>query len=392
MKPGSVVVKFRTVSLTVYPWRHSSGRDYWRYKHGGKAVTHATLEKATAAAKRIAEETFRGTASLGDLAPAQVSALRRVLEADPTCALVDEFLAWHGKRRPIKPASEAVVAFLAAKESNRGLSAHNVENLRKRLKDIPAKNLCDIVPADFPTLAGAARTRRNKIAVWVTFFRWCQRQGWLPHGEPTAPERLDRPQLVRSIPATWTPAELAVLVRHVAPPYLPWIALAAYAGFRTEELCPDAKSGKSPLAWEDFAWDRDLIIVRPETAKTGRRRIVPILPALRAILWPLKGQGPIGPHLPPHTPQKGGVLAETTRLGAFVGGWRRNALRHSWVSYRSALVGMSQTATEAGNSESEARKSYDDAKSRWEAEEWFASQECPPNVPPLPETESAPVP
>lgn len=36
------------------------------------------------------------------------------------------------------------------------------------------------------------------------------------------------------------------------------------------------------------------------------------------------------------------------------------------------LAGVAQTAMEAGNSESEARKSYNDAKSEAEAEEWFS--------------------
>ena len=55
-----------------------------------------------------------------------------------------------------------------------------------------------------------------------------------------------------------------------------------------------------------------------------------------------------------------------------MGGWRRNALRHSFISYRAAQTGLSQTAMEAGNSESEARRSYNDAKGKDEADAWFA--------------------
>ena len=65
-------------------------------------------------------------------------------------------------------------------------------------------------------------------------------------------------------------------------------------------------------------------------------------------------------------------MSETTRLGNLIGGWKRNALRHSFLSYRSALVGISQTAMEAGNSESEARRSYVDAQGKDMAEAWFA--------------------
>jgi len=99
---------------------------------------------------------------------------------------------------------------------------------------------------------------------------------------------------------------------------------------------------------------------------------VPLLPCLRAVLEPLKGEGSIGPALPPHKPAKGGKEAETTRLGNLIGGWKRNALRHSFISFRAAEVGLAQTAMEAGNSESEARRSYNDAKSKAEAADWFA--------------------
>jgi hypothetical protein len=72
-----------------------------------------------------------------------------------------------------------------------------------------------------------------------------------------------------------------------------------------------------------------------------------------------------------HTPRKGGEPSETTRLGAFVGGWKRNALRHSFISYRAAQAGLGQTAMEAGNSESEAKASYLDAMTEAESELWF---------------------
>jgi integrase len=365
-------VKYRSVTIPVYPIKRGES-EYWQFRRAnGQQVTRSTREKARAAALREAQVIFKGGVDIEDLTPDQIRGIKRMLEVDPDLAMVDEFLLWHSRRAPKKNSLEALAEFLAAKEAGRGLSPYNVGTLRLRLKGLPNKNLADIVPADFPALAGVARTRDNKISAWITFFRWCRKQGYLPFGEATAPERLDRPQIARGVPSTWSPAELRVLLAQVTPCYLPWLALAAYAGFRTEEICPDPKSGKSGLAWEDFQWDRDIIIVRPETAKTGRRRIVPILPALRAILEPLKGQGPIGPHRPPHTPRRSGVEAETTRLGKVVGGWRRNALRHSWISYRAAIVGMSQTAMEAGNSEAEARKSYDDAKAPDEAGEWFS--------------------
>lgn len=371
MQPEPVTVRYRTVAISVYPWQHSSGRHYWKFHNGKRSVTRSTLEAAKTAAKQIAEDTYLRGAGMPALDADQIRAVRRMLDADPTLGMVDEFLLWHDRRKPRKDCQQAVAEFLAVKQANAGRSAYNVSNLKRHLAHLPALQLAEITPAHLPELTGAPRTRKNRLGAWITFFRWAQRMEYLPHGEPTAPERLEKPIVQSGIPATYSPAELAELLAHVTPDYLPWLALAAWAGLRTEEVCPDHKSGKDALRWDDFAWDRNLLVVRPEVAKTGRRRVVPILPCLRAMLEPLAASGRVCPFLPPHTPAKGGKLAETTRLGKLIGGWKRNALRHSFISYRAAQVGLAQTAMEAGNSESEARKSYNDAKGADEAAEWF---------------------
>ena len=205
----------------------------------------------------------------------------------------------------------------------------------------------------------------------VSFFRWCVEREYLPHGEKTAAEKVGKPIVVRGVPATYTPGELRILLDNVRSQYLPWLALCALGGLRTEEVIPQQGSAKPPLAWEDIHFERDIIIIRPETSKTGHRRVIPICPALKSWLAPLAGKGVIGPHLYPSKPSTHGSLSETTRLGALIGGWKRNALRHSFISYRSTVVGLAQTAMEAGNSEGEARRSYNDAKSKAEGEAWF---------------------
>jgi integrase len=365
-------VKYRSVTINIHPWKHPSGREYWRFKAGDKQITRATLDKAKDEARRHAVATYRGALDLEACTPAQIAAMKRMIEADPSCKIVDDYLVWLSRRSPRKNSREAVAEFLAEKQENRGLSHHNVATLKRHLAGIPDKMLCDIAANDLPALKGAARTRKNTRAAWVTFFKWCVEREYLPHGEKTVAERVGKPIVTRGIPATWTPDELRILLKNVSPKYLPWLALAAFAGVRTEEVCPERGSDKSPLAWEDIHWDRGVIIVRPETAKTKQRRVIPICVALRALLRHIAGTGPIGPHLPPSCPRCGGEEAETTRLGQLVGGWKRNALRHSFLSYRATIIGLAQTSMEAGNSESEARRSYNDAKTKDDGEAWFA--------------------
>lgn len=371
MKPDSVIVRYRTVAITVFPWSPRPGVEYWKFRHGKKHIVRSTLDKAKAEAKRIAEETYIGAARLGMLSDSQTQAIRRMLAVDPQLALVDDFLLWHSKAKPKKSCKEAVAEFIDAKTRNAGNSALNVTTLSKHLAVLPEGMLCDITPAMLPALTGAPRTRSNRRAAWVTFFLWCVEMEYLPRGEKTAPERLEKPIVVRGIPSTYTPDELRILLANVRPAYLPWLVLAAFAGIRTEEICPQHGSSKSPLDWSDFQWDRGIIILRPETAKTGHRRVIPINDAIRAWL-PEKASGRVGPHTHPSKPSTHKAKAETTRLGGFIGTWKRNALRHSFISFRAAQVGLAKTAMEAGNSENEARKSYNDAKGKDEADLWFA--------------------
>jgi integrase len=370
----SHTVKYKSVSITVFPWVHSSGRQYWKYKVGGKTHTKSTLEAAKRAALVHARAMYRGSISLADLTPDQTLLVKRFLELDPSAADVSAFVEWRTKHRPRVPLDVARRDFLAAKAGAGHYHRRNLSRYLALLDPLENRIMGTITPADLrPCLpAGAPRTLSNARQTWVTLWRWAARQGLVDKDMGDTPALLDLPAVVSSIPEIYTPAQLRVLLTNVRPFYLPWLALSAFAGLRTEEVAPIKHSDKPPLDWADFHWDRGLIIVRPETAKTGRRRVVPILPALAAWLRPLaQPSGRLAPRIPPSAGE-GRATAETTRLGRLVGGWKRNALRHSWITYRAALVGIAQTAMEAGNSESEARRSYLDAAGPDQADEWFA--------------------
>jgi integrase len=370
----SHVVKYKSVSITVFPWTHSSGRQYWRFKAGGKSYTKSTEDAAKRAALIQARAMYRGSVSLSDLTPEQTLAVKRFLELNPTASDVAAFVEWRTRHRPRIPLGIARSDFLAAKSGAGHYHRRNLSRYLALLDPLEDRFLSVITPADLRPLLprGAPRTMANARQTWVTFWRWAARQNMVDKDSADAPALLDLPAVVAGIPATLTPAELRILLANVSPKYLPWLALSAFAGLRTEEVAPIKHSDKPPLDWSDFHWDRNLIIVRPETAKTGRRRVIPILPALRAWLQPIaKESGRLAPRIPPSAGE-GRAMAETTRLGVLIGGWKRNALRHSWITYRAAVVGISKTAMEAGNSESEARRSYLDAVGVDQAEEWFS--------------------
>jgi len=387
----SEFVRVGSVSILLYPWRHPSGRQYWRFVWHDpetgrrKYATRADYKDAKKAARDKAVELANGSVDFTKLTDQQRRAITRLLAADATLANVEEFLVWQAQRKSRKTVADAATEFMAQKRANRGASMQNVATLDKILAafvaEFEGRELGSLTVDELQAFIqrpkrdgqpASPRTRHNTRRGLVTFFRWCRTRKWLPFG-PTAAEDTDKPIVPRQIPETYTPAELATMLAAVRPEYLPWLATAAFAGVRTEEIAPDDGGEKSPLDWSDFHWKRGLLIVRPETAKTKHRRVVPIQPALRAWLEPIhQKSGPICSVSPPARKVAGrGEETETKRLGALVGGWRKNALRHSFISYRAALVGLGQTAMEAGNSESEAKRSYNDAKGPDEAEHWF---------------------
>ena len=378
----SEIVKYRTVSIKVYPIRRRDGKEYWQFKRqDGAQVTRSSLEKAKKEAKAYAQATYKGTLDLDTLTPEQIRTLKRMIEADPTCRLVDQFLVWHVKKAPKKPVQDAYQEFMGLKEGNAGRSTQNTRTLRKHIKpfvDLHGKTAIASITVSqvenylVTNAKNGNRTRRNIRASVVTLFRWCRLREYLPD-ERTAAEKTEIPVVTDTIPETYTPAELALLIKNVRPEYKAWLSIAALAGVRTDEICPIAGSRKIPLDWSDVNFERRIITVRPETAKMKRRRVIPLCDALYSILLPLRHEiGPVHDAPPPTKNDGKGKQSETARLGVFVGGWRSNALRHSFISYRAAQVGLGVTAMEAGNSEAEDKKSYLDAKSAEEATAWFA--------------------
>lgn len=375
-------IKVGTVSLTVYPWRHPSGRDYWRwawYDTNGKRRygTRSTKPDAILAARAKALEIHNGTLDLSEMTPEKRSLVAAFLALDPTWSHI-ETLRGIAARKSVTLAA-GVAEFLELKAANQGRSPRNLITLRKNLTPLVAQygsvQLDQISVTDLDSYltnrGGGSRTRQNHRASIVTFFRWCRARDYLPD-QTTEAEKMAKPIAERKVPLTYTPEEMQILLDAVQSHYLPWLVLAGFAGIRNEEMHPVPTSRKSPLLWSDIDLERGLITIRPETSKTGQRRVIEMQPNL--IAW-LEEVDPkleeVGHHKPPDKTRHG-EDAETKRLGKLVGGWRRNALRDSFISYRAAQVGIARAALEAGNSESEAKKSYHDAKSQEEAGAWFS--------------------
>jgi integrase len=198
---------------------------------------------------------------------------------------------------------------------------------------------------------------RNAMLVTVNIlFSFALEQNYLPAG-PTAASQLRKVKVPDSEISIFTPGDFARII-HAAPDRLiPLLAISAFAGIRSAEI--------ARLDWSAVDLDRRIIEVRAGQAKTASRRVIPITDNLASWLAPLPRTGRVVPSCTQHK--------EITALAKSLGiPWPRNVLRHSFISYRIAIVkSADQVALEAGNSPAIIFRHYRELTTEETAREWF---------------------
>jgi integrase len=311
------------------------------------------------AEKRAADIAVLMSNSRGDL-----------LQIDP--AELSEFRKWKAASTESPALGDACAEFIELKAQKSSTHAKDTRgNLRLFVKFIGAGRAMATITAleiqRFLSSRNAGLRRQfNLRGTVISLFRWARRMSYLPD-RTTEAEKTERIELIPGQVNVLAPDQMRTLLANVRPEYLPWLCVAAFAGIRSEEIAPDYKSKKSPLMWEDFDWKHKVIIVRAETAKTKHEREAPLLPNLARWLAPYRGaKGPvIGDAAQPSK-------RETARLGASIGGWKHNALRDSYCSYRARMTqNVPQVSYEMGNSIAMVKRSYHRRQPIRAARAWF---------------------
>lgn len=236
-------------------------------------------------------------------------------------------------------------------------------------------------------IEGSERTKRNYFDGISLLFRYARENGWFPLEKQSPTEHANRPEAENPQIEIFTPEEALALVqaaKDLKSAAYPVIALVGWSGCRTEEVAPEF-SDKGRLEWENLLWtdqfpeaeeeDRpteDQIHVTPEAAKKTRkkdlRRYIPLLPNLANMLRPLReNRGPIySPEFPP-------ITKEFARVAKKAGvKWKRNALRHSFGTYRSASTkNVPAVAFEMGNTVEMVQRHYNRPTPPHIARQWF---------------------
>ena len=289
---------------------------------------------------------------------------RRKLGETPLITSVDEHVRRARGFTTGVSVSKVIEEFLAAKKQDR-MSTHYLKSLQSILKKFRQALPGEIARVTTQQIdawlrAGdySAVTRNNRLKRVKLLFGYARQSGYLPKREPTAAEELKHRKQGDTDVGIFKPEEFELLMRTAPAELIPVLAIGAFAGLRAAEI--------ARLDWSAVDLERKIIELRAGQAKTASRRIVPISDNLAAWLMPLPRQGLV-------VPMKV-VFVKITKLAKSLGlAWPHNALRHSYISYRIAVVqSAAQVALEAGNSPAIIFKHYRELVTKEAADQWFA--------------------
>lgn len=358
MQKAETVRTERVGALRIDIRRYSDGRYGFEWQGDAladrKQVRLKTLPAAVAKAREVMNATKAGTVDFLRIEPEEYA----------------EFLRWKAEHKRSVPVPDVVKRFLASKRT-KGRSEKHLRGLEYTLNAFAASFPCPVeklsrlgVEAWLDKRGVGDRRWNNMLADIISLLRFARRDGAL--SADISPVELIERKTVKVQVKTYTPAELAKILASAEAQWLPTIVLGAFCGLRPEEVAPESRNEKSGLEWKSILWDKAKVDVPAEVSKTRRRRFAPLTEAAAAFLDPYrKCKGSIAP--------EGRFCHYLPKLKAAGIEWKADALRHSFASYRLALIkDLPALALEMGNSPAMIYRHYLDLKHEDEALKWFA--------------------
>lgn len=395
-KPKPIKIKVGAVSLPVYHYGDERWAVVYRLTKGGKRHTISCRTEAEARKKahdkcieiargqvvadRLSADQRLQAVEAGQLlAPLGLSldgVAREVVAAHELTggagiAEMARFWSQHHHAATSKhTAAEVLEAMLAVKKTE-GLDSEYLRNVREPLKRFAAalpgpiaEITAKLIREYLGKLKVQPRTRNGIRASIVMLFRFARAAGDLADGRTTEAEKVGKVKEPRKPPKVYTPAQLQKWLEVVRAEWLPWMVLGAFAGVRTKEI--------ARMDWSDIQWITREVHIRPEVAKTGEGRFIPMQDNL--VAWLATHRKGTGPIIPIKSGRVNHVTAKMTEAMEKLGGpaWDRNALRHSYGSHRLGIIqDLGKLTWEMGNSIAVNRRNYQNPRSREQCVAYF---------------------
>jgi integrase len=387
--------KLEKFGFNLYACRTGSGHEYFTftYRLDGvrKRESKSSLEDIEERAKNVAKLRDNGQLHAISLKKDDVEVFNKAQEiVEPTgLSLVQvcrdhvailkeldgrsamEAIRYYNRMHPkeLKPMQIADVCneLYAAKE-RQGKTPDYVSQLRHQCSKFSrmfSKLIADVTADDLKLFIDSlgelsARTKNNVIAGVRELFSFAKKQKFIP-------KDFDQLEGVETFEDTegeiliYTPAEMSLMMTKADSKIIPALAISAFAGLRASEVMA--------LDWSEVDVRRRFITVAAHKAKTKQRRIVPMTKKLATWLAPYAKR--CGSVLPVDVKEYHELRNKAAHSAGFE--WRRNALRHSFCSYRLAQIkDTARVALEAGNSPQMIFTNYRELVRPADAGRWFA--------------------
>jgi integrase len=408
IKRSSIVVKIYTVNNTV------QGNIYPQYtlvyKSGNQTVKRkfSDLESAKREGELVATKLANGENEVLRLNPNDraiylqacdalrpfnlplnvavndyVTAIRRLPQGISLREALDFFLRRNPAYQPQKTVLQVVDELIDAKTKSKRGDKH-LADLKSRLgrfADAMQMNIGQVTGVQIEQhLSGlnvAGRTRTNHLRHINSLFKFAVRKKYLPKDALDEIEAVEKPEVELTKIEIFSPEELREILTAARPEIIPWLAIAAFAGLRNAEL--------QRLDWNEVNLTERYIEVTAAKSKTASRRLVPISDNLLAWFKQYAQPGGRLTGFENMAKQIGWLVQDVNarrREQAELDGldpkaaptfeWKRNALRHSFISYRTAAIkAVPAVALEAGNSPAMIFKHYRALVTEAQAAKWF---------------------
>lgn len=388
-KRKSFKVRQGNSHLTVSPWTHpSTGKERWRFAYRPapgqpwKYRVFPTKAAAESAAIDKLESLATATNTLDELSPARRRWLEDVNRGVPAAeeSRVLDFIRAMARSADL---TAAVSRFVASKTSAAGEETPHLASVRGVLEHLaahfPGRNVADVHLPDLQAWfdqrsAGLGWKRRKDIrAAIVQFWRWCRREGIAGNDPVTVAERIPEIGGQHGERQILTFDQFGQIRDHIAKEFRGWLILGGFSGLRPEEIAPGAarKGSKRGIHCEEIDWKFGTIRIAAEVSKVGFPRTVPLSDAARSGLqWAGIAEGMTGPVCLKNPAQ----THELARLGKLIfgGPWPKDILRHSYGSYRNAVIrNMPQLAEEMGTSVAMLHRHYHNPQPSEAGAAWF---------------------
>ncbi len=253
---------------------------------------------------------------------------------------------------------------LDLKQRENSIGRLHLRDLRNRLKKFADDfqcPICSVQPAvirDYILAQPVSeRTQHNLRTTIASLFHFAAAEGYLPADFKGIPRPSKRRRMKMSI-SVFTPEEMGKLLEASSGDQRTALVLQGFAGIRAEEV--------KRLRWEHINFEEGHIVIPDSVAKCEERRLIPMAANLAAWLRPLyRNTGPVCSF------SNLAIVYERMAHRAKIE-WKRNGLRHSFISYRVAHTkNIPQVAFEAGNSPVMVQRHYLKVVTAKTADEWF---------------------